>query len=553
MPDANPPSTTARRGPARLRQLRPTPVLVVLACATAPLAGFVYDNRYDLPDVAAVTPWWFATVAFGLLLLAGLTMATRRASVDALALVAGVVVASFYQFGRFSGAASPDVASLVRFAAIVGLVAFAVFRLATVPTARRFVGLLAVMLAVVPLLGYAAWRVSATAQAPHTARPSTAPTPTVDPAAADADVRLAGDGADADAADLASAGVAVAEDVAARPDVYVFVLDERARGDELAGRLGLDTSAFEAELTELGFSVSPTSFAAYPKTLLSLSSLFEMDYVATAPADVSDGLLRYRSLLEGDSQFVRAMRAQGYQHVYAHPGAFDWLGCDPTLADVCIEPRTDSLRLSEVDRTIAEMTPLQLLTSQTLLPYTDPVYVADQARQARTDAPQLVVGHILSPHGPYRYTDSCALRETFVEAAALDADGRKAAYLQDVICTDALTLQAVRSIVLRDPDAVIVVLSDHGSNFEIEGPTQAAWTEAGIVERFGVLDAVRAPGCDLPEERGVLVNLLRRVQACLDGTEPDLLPDRAFTWWEENPLGLEELPDAAARLQHPQR
>ena len=170
MPDANPPSTTPRRGPARLRQLRPTPVLVVLACATAPLAGFVYDNRYDLPDVAAVTPWWFATVAFGLLLLAGLTMATRRASVDALALVAGVVVASFYQFGRFSGAASPDVASLVRFAAIVGLVAFAVFRLATVPTARRFVGLLAVMLAVVPLLCYAAWRVSATSISPSSMR-----------------------------------------------------------------------------------------------------------------------------------------------------------------------------------------------------------------------------------------------------------------------------------------------------------------------------------------------------------------------------------------------
>ena len=549
MSDTDPPSTTTRRGLARLRQLRPAPALVVIACATAPLAGFVYDNRYDLPDVAAVAPWWFATVAFGLGLLAALTMVTRRASVDALALVAGVVVASFYQFGRFSGAAAPDVASLVRFAAIVGLVAFALFRLATVPTARRFVGLLAVMLAVVPLLGYAAWRMSATAQSPQAARSATPSAPSVGPAVADADVRLA----DADAADLASAGVEVAEDLAGRPDVYVFVLDERARGDELAGRLGLDTSAFEAELAELGFSVSPTSFAAYPKTLLSLSSLFEMDYVATAPADVSDGLLRYRSLLEGDSQFVRAMRAQGYQHVYAHPGAFDWLSCDPTLADVCIEPRTDSLRLSEVDRTIAEMTPLQLLTSQTLLPYTDPVYVADQARLVRTDAPQLVVGHILSPHGPYRYTDSCALRETFVEAAALDADGRKAAYLQDVVCTDALTLQAVRSIVLRDPDAVIVVLSDHGSNFEIEGPTQAAWTEAGIVERFGVLDAVRAPGCDLPDERGVLVNLLRRVQACLDGTEPELLPDRAFTWWEENPLGLEELPDAAARLQHPQR
>ncbi len=551
MSDSNPPPTTARRGLARLRLLRPVPVLVVVACATAPLAGFVYDNRYDLPDVAAVVPWWFATVVVGVALLAGLTMATRRASIDALALVAGVLVASFYQFGRFSGAASPDVASLVRFAAIVGLVAFALFRLATVPTARRFVGLLAVMLAVVPVLGYAAWRVSASAPTPPTARSSTPPAPAVDPELADVDLQLAAD--QVEAADLATAGAAVAEDLAARPDVYVFVLDERARGDELSDRLGLDTSAFEAELTELGFSVSPTSFAAYPKTLLSLSSVFEMDYVATAPADVSDGLLRYRSLLEGDSQFVRAMRAQGYQYVYAHPGAFDWLGCDPTLADVCIEPRTDSLRLSEVDRTIAEMTPLQLLTSQTLLPYTDPVYVVDQARQVRTDAPQLVVGHILSPHGPYRYTESCALRETFVEAAALDADGRKAAYLQDVVCTDALTVQAVRSIVLRDPDAVIVVLSDHGSNFEIEGPTQAAWTEAGIVERFGVLDAVRAPGCDLPDERGVLVNLLRRVQACLEGTEPELLPDRAFTWWEENPLGLEELPDAAARLQHPPR
>ena len=544
-PDAGP-----RRGLRRLRALRWTAVAVVLAFATAPFAGFVYENRYDLQDVTAVLPWWLGTVAFSMAVLGLLLVATRTISSDRLALVVGVGVAGFYNFGRIAGAPDPEGSGIVRFAVVLVVVLAGVFFLGRLEPARRFVGLLGVMLAVLPLLGYVGWRmgtpeVAATAAAGEALpRPgtqgSTAPTST--------------DGPSAELAEAAGPAPVVeqAADAAVdQPDIYVFVLDERADAAELQRALGLDTSEFENGLRDLGFSVSPTSYTAYPKTILSLSSMFEMRYIATSPADIEGGLLQYSNYVEGDNAFFQDLREEGYEFIYSRPGYIDWFQCKRENADVCIEPSTESLLLSEVDRTIAEMTPLQLLTSETR-PYTDPVFVLDHVERVATPGrPHVVFGHVLSPHGPFRYEEDCSLRDTFMEFDGVDNEIRKPAYAQDVTCIDQLTLQAVRSIVLRDPEAIIVLVSDHGSNFEQEGPTLADWSEAGLVERFGILDAVRAPGCALPEERGVLVNLMRRIQACLDGVEPELLPERAWVYFDDNPEWLEEIPDAATRLGSP--
>ena len=45
-----------------------------------------------------------------------------------------------------------------------------------------------------------------------------------------------------------------------------------------------------------------------------------------------------------------------------------------------------------------------------------------------------------------------------------------------------------------DPDAVIIIQSDHGSRLSFEWDTPyEEWTDAMLTERFGVLNAIRLP------------------------------------------------------------
>jgi hypothetical protein len=77
-------------------------------------------------------------------------------------------------------------------------------------------------------------------------------------------------------------------------------------------------------------------------------------------------------------------------------------------------------------------------------------------------------------------------------------------------------------------DAIVVMFGDHGS--DIGGQLQldgSEWTDAQIRERFGPFFAGYGPGCDFQDLES-LVNVSRRVVACLSSDEVADLPLRAF-------------------------
>ncbi len=65
------------------------------------------------------------------------------------------------------------------------------------------------------------------------------------------------------------------------PDIYYIVLDGYGRSDALEEVEGIDNTAFLDSLRHLGFYVAECSQSNYTRTLLSLTSTFNMEYIQT--------------------------------------------------------------------------------------------------------------------------------------------------------------------------------------------------------------------------------------------------------------------------------
>jgi hypothetical protein len=220
---------------------------------------------------------------------------------------------------------------------------------------------------------------------------------------------------------------------------------------------------------------------------------------------------------------------------------------------VCLPANRPPRSIDEVDQALLELTPLRYLRVFGV-PFTEPVQVLDElsAHQGEYESPFFLFAHIGSPHFPYRYERSCVARDVPRDAHQLDPEDRVTAYVQDARCLNALVIGAVDRILESDPDAIIVLQSDHGSNFLLDWALPLdEWSDAALQERYSVLNAVHLPDRCEGEIEGVsLVNTFRIVFACIEGLdEPDLLVDRHFLSPYDQVSGVVEIPPE--RIQEP--
>jgi hypothetical protein len=316
----------------------------------------------------------------------------------------------------------------------------------------------------------------------------------------------------------------------AAPNVYWMLLDGYARPDQLERVAGFDDSAFVDDLGDRGFQVSSSSYTSYPRTQLSLSSTLDMAYTLEPGDDVPDEFATFAPVVQGNSATTARFRALGYQTAYGTAGGLDWSTCRDDLVDVCLPINRPSPATGELEQTLLNRTPLGVIPLP--VPYADPVSFADALADPDVGItePFFAFQHILTPHFPFRYRDDCTPRARPVDARGVSPEERVELYLTQVRCINELVLTAVDEIVERDPTAIILVQSDHGSDHTftwLDDPED--WTPGQVSERYAAFNAMRLPpGCDAHVEGEPLVNTFRIVFACIEGTEPELLDYRAF-------------------------
>lgn len=330
-----------------------------------------------------------------------------------------------------------------------------------------------------------------------------------------------------------------------KPNVYWFMLDEHARSDQLLERTGSDNSWFGRDLADRDFSVSETSTSGYLQTHLSLTSTLAMDYAWTPGHDYRSEYALAATVVNGANPVVGAFEANGYRYVGAPDGTVEWARCpDPGPDRSCIEPVGGPLTMREPHSYLVWSTPVGSL--ELPVTYNDMASVSAGIDELRADdQPFFLFAHLLSPHFPYRYESDCSRKALPTSGTNLSRDDHSAVYANEVQCLDREVLATIDHVLEQDPDAVIVVQSDHGSALDFSfGRDLADLDDATLGERFAVLNAIRLPeGCRGRSIEGQpLVNTYRLVLACLAGTEPDLLETRHFFTPFSRVSAIEEVP-----------
>jgi len=324
--------------------------------------------------------------------------------------------------------------------------------------------------------------------------------------------------------------------IEAGPDVVVVVLDGYASDEVLREFHHFDNSGFTDHLEGMGFTVATNIKSNFPVTTLSVVNTLNLDYVVEEQHLTRSDFEVLYEILGGNNTLARILTDSGYSQTYVESG---WLGTRcRSLVDDCVA-------VPWPDETIYDMSLRSLLRG---LPgfevgqsfgrgarHSLEWLENDLDRYLANDVSDYVYVHVLAPHPPFFLTSSCEMIPTTElsgftsNAPGLSEDQmdiRSEGYLDQVRCVNRVLASVAEAAVANN--AIVVMFGDHGS--DIGGQLQldsSEWTDAQIRERFGPFFAGYGPGCDF-EDLGSLVNVSRRIVACLSSDEVADLPLRAF-------------------------
>ena len=470
------------------------PYLLAAVYSAIPLATLAADNA-DLVRMSDVVPYYVAALAVCCVAVAIVRVRRGPAAARTAGLCVAATVLLVFDYRELrpllaSIANETRPAMLYLWAALTGAAVFAAARLTKrVPSLPTMALVAGVLMVVPPFLRYSDRRSELV--------PDTAPRVPI----AAAPKRLVDD----------------------RPrEVYFFLLDAYSRPDRIREQFGFDDSAFVDALRARGFVVPPGTRSSYPSTLQSVPSILNMQYQEDTRGAIT--------AMTGSNRVANTFRRLGYAFGLA-PNGLDGWGCTGA-EDMCIPAvavHTSRFRTSDLGWAVLERTPgadlLEALdagaVSSAAAKRQFPSRVAKAVTGQRRARPMFVFAHSLLPHSPYPYQGPDCRVNPGEPRGAGD-------YVGAVECANADTLAAVGLIARRDPDAVVILASDHGTEI---GSARGA-VKPGSVDaqrRLSNFVALRLPRrCrdDVPYDLAA-VNIFRVVLNCLTTVRWPLLPYRA--------------------------
>ncbi len=278
------------------------------------------------------------------------------------------------------------------------------------------------------------------------------------------------------------------------PNVYIVLLDGYPRRDTLMTDMGIDNEPFESDLASRGFDVYDDANTDRRYTDLTLMTLLTgtTDGVPVDTAPASQIQWRVRKALS-DAALPREAEAAGYEwdvidspaghvtfsagHHFEHGGVNTFE--DNMLAESALGPivksflpylLTDSLR-QHFEQSI-----------ESLLSLVDP------------DAHRLVLAHLFQPHLPFLWdADGNPVPVPFfwprvnifaaqIETMRMPLSDYSASMKGDLATLNKKILVMVDQIVAKDPGAVVVLFSDHGSRYSL-ALRQTEWYHSFLAAR----------------------------------------------------------------------
>lgn len=325
-------------------------------------------------------------------------------------------------------------------------------------------------------------------------------------------------------------------------NVYFILIDGYGRADQLQKLTGHDNAPFLGEMKARGFYSGDQSRSNFVTTSVSLANTFAMKYIHNESSHVKDDNQLVLFLL-ANNPVVDGFKKRGRRFFRALSGRWGDDYCYPSI-DKCL---VKSVYLSDFEWTFFRNTPVISKLRQYY-----PVELSQLNKGATVELPDLqqwlstlntdrfyLFAHNLALHDRL-YDAQCRFREDAAGSAVnpleknvKPLEEKKREYVESLKCINRQLIELTDSIIKKDPDAIIVIQGDHGSEFIWAGEEQKPlmeWSREAFEERTAILNLARFPAqCrDSLYPTMSSINTFPLIFACIDGKKPDLLEDLTF-------------------------
>jgi len=310
------------------------------------------------------------------------------------------------------------------------------------------------------------------------------------------------------------------------PDIYIIILDEFAGELQLNNDFNYSLEPFFQNLTSYNFQFPKNSLSNYPNTAYSLPSILNMDYLEFIPkkvgAESKNTLMAYE--LRNDNNFMKILKNNDYE-IISFYGGMGASGTGSLVHEKHCAPLNINNDLKE--KYLKIFIPFSIFNNELINnPLNEKLeciqnYVIAHERNSQ---PESFFIHLRLPHSPYLYDSNGNFNKN---SNFLEND--KNAYLEQLKFTEKYTTQLVSSITKNNPDAYIVLFSDHGWRGEINWKEQSP---ENLIRGHSVILGYRIPDneLNLPDNTS-LVNTFRILINQISNTELELLDDK-FYWYD---------------------
>ena len=258
------------------------------------------------------------------------------------------------------------------------------------------------------------------------------------------------------------------------PDIYFIVLDGYGRADALEKVEGIDNSAFIDSLQQLGFYVAGCSQSNYTRTLLSLVSAFNVEYIQTLAAQLKANLDTPQLVPYLKHSLVREqLEGLGYKTIVFENPWEGWVWDDAAIVyrssgTGLLSPFEYLLLSTTVTRFYLDQQQAKTYHLAHYSNYEDTLYALDQLQNLPgLSGPKLVFAHLIVPHAPFvfgpdgEYID--ILPYDTVKNLYTDEDHRRG-YTAAVTYINKRMLEILPKLIQssRTPP-IIILVGDHGT------------------------------------------------------------------------------------------
>jgi hypothetical protein len=351
-----------------------------------------------------------------------------------------------------------------------------------------------------------------------------------------------------------------ASEVSQKPDIYYIILDAYAGEQALRELHDFDNSKFIASLKERGFIVPSASRSNYLRTIHSLGSSLNMQYLDHVSQIMGNSSLWW-PLRETfvRSEVRRFLESQGYKIVNLASG---WDFTTITKADTY--KQAYPIFLNDFEEFFVENTNVSLFRfwgdRWVSFPSYDThrrmiLYEFEQLKNIpELDSPKFTFVHILAPHPPFVFDASGKpinpdYPYTIVDNRYLIKPPSKyrQGYLDQLSFVNTQVLQVVDAILEKSTNPPIIILQgDHGPGIYIDSESSSP---PCFYERYSILNAYFLPGIDprtVPEDM-TPVNTFRMIFNDYFSANLELLPNHQYF---SIPESIHQFEDVTARVDN---